>query len=190
MDNIVEGAQLEAFNRGLREAVLPVADLTPEDRLDLTKFYFGDVAAQAREDLWRMRLSGLEGRDPLVATLVVAEWTLKGPAAAAYVGGTANQLQKTLIEQEAAVMSMIDPARPMVPAQVCADILTRFRHWVNAGVLLTALRRASQLKISEAKTEQECAQAFAGMAAIADKVIGLALGGAPVEEIMASLKGG
>ena len=190
MDNIVEAAQLEAYRRDLRVAVLPVADLTPDDRLDLTKFYFGDVAAQQREDTWRARLSGLEGRDPLVATLLVAEWTLKGPAAAAYVGGTASQLQKTLIEQEAAVMSLIDPEHPVSPQHVCADILTRFHHWVNAGVILTSLRRAAQLKIAEAKTEEECTQAFAAMAAIADKVIEMALGGGTVEEIMAALKGG
>lgn len=187
MDNIVEAGQLEAVARGWREGVLPVAELTAGDRLDLVKFYFAEVAAQLREDQWRVRLSTLEGEDPIVAATRAAEWLVKGPAALSILDGSATPAQATLIEAEAGIITAISPTTPKASAEVAGEIAARFGVWVAAGSMLTALRRGAQHLIHAQESEEGCAAAFARASRAADAAIAAYHTGETRENVMAAL---
>lgn len=159
-------------------------NLTSDQILELNKQYFADVAAAEWENSWRKNLSTLKGEDPLVATLIATEWLIKGPEALKVLAGGTSEF----ISTEAAVISMFNPTTPKTDIDVATDIGSRFQLWVASGMILTALRRASQHKIYAQTTPEDVEDAFIKMQSVAEQLIALAVNGATKEEVFARMQ--
>lgn len=159
-------------------------NLTDDQILELNKRYFADIATAQWENAWRKNLSTLKDEDPIVATLIATEWLIKGPEALKVLGGGTSEF----ISTEAAIISMFSPTTPKTDLDIAGDIGSRFQLWVASGMILTALRRATQHKIYAQTTPTEVEAAFIKMQSIAEQLIALALSGATKEEIFVRIQ--
>lgn len=157
--------------------------LTDADILMLVQRYYAEIAADHWESHWRKQLSTLAGDDPIVGALLVAEWLVKGPEAIRVLAGGSSEF----IETEAAVISMFSPTTPTSAQAMASDVAARFRYWVAGGMLLTALRRATQHLVYEQTTPEGCEAAFTRMKRVSDDLIAMTHAGAPKEALMARL---
>lgn len=155
-------------------------NLEPQDVLELVQRYYAERAAGFWENYWRRQISTLVDEDPLVSTMLTAEWLIKGPEALKVIAGGHSEI----IATEAAIITMFNPDKPTTEGSVAEDIAERFKFWVAGGTLLTAIRRATQHLIYSKTTPRDCEEAFLAMKEVADEVVTTALAGSTKEAIL------